>query len=112
MWGIGTVSDKIHEIRKQGNIFFLLNAFLGAYNRRTDVLAKASAGNDGPKLDELLERTRPLADFPLLVERVAIIHALLVDDSDPEQIAQLAARVRSIREKLKASLDSQTKEND
>lgn len=34
------MTDRIHEIRKAGNLFYLLNAFLGAYNRRTDVLAK------------------------------------------------------------------------
>lgn len=36
----------IHEISKEGGLFFLLNAFLGAYNRRTDVMERAV------KLDE------------------------------------------------------------
>lgn len=31
----------IHEVEERGNLFFLLNAFLGAYNRRTDVMERA-----------------------------------------------------------------------
>ena len=37
------------EISKTGNLYFLLNAFLGAYNRRTDVMERAV------KLDERLQ---------------------------------------------------------
>lgn len=36
----------VHEISKEGSLFFLFNAFLGAYNRRTDVMERAV------KLDE------------------------------------------------------------
>lgn len=36
------MSDKIHEIHKAGNIYYLLNAFLGAYNRRTDAWVKVN----------------------------------------------------------------------
>lgn len=36
----------VHEISKEGSIYFLLSAFLGAYNRRTDVMERAV------KLDE------------------------------------------------------------
>lgn len=43
MWPLRAMADKIHEIRKAGNLFFLLNAFIGAYNRRTDVLAENAA---------------------------------------------------------------------
>jgi len=31
------------EISKSGNLYFLLNALIGAYNRRTDVLARDGA---------------------------------------------------------------------
>lgn len=40
------MGDTIHEIRKTGNLYFLINAFIGAYNRRTDVMERAV------KLDE------------------------------------------------------------
>jgi hypothetical protein len=43
------MSDTIYEIRKTGNLFYLLNAFLGAYNRRTDVMERAV------KLDERVQ---------------------------------------------------------
>lgn len=36
----------IHEVSKDGALYLLLNAFLGAYNRRTDVMERAV------KLDE------------------------------------------------------------
>ena len=36
----------VHEISKDGTLYFLLNAFIGAYNRRTDVMERAV------KLDE------------------------------------------------------------
>ena len=31
--------QRIHEVRKQGNLYFLINAVIGAYNRRTDALS-------------------------------------------------------------------------
>ena len=39
----------IHEVEKTGNLYFLLNAFIGAYNRRTDVMERAV------KLDERVQ---------------------------------------------------------
>jgi hypothetical protein len=35
-----------HEVEKAGNLYYLINAFIGAYNRRTDVMERAV------KLDE------------------------------------------------------------
>lgn len=31
---------KTHEVDRRGNIFFLVNSMIGAYNRRTDVIGK------------------------------------------------------------------------
>jgi stress-induced morphogen len=28
-----------HEVEKAGNLYYLINAFIGAYNRRTDALS-------------------------------------------------------------------------
>ena len=39
----------IHEVEKTGNLYFLLNALIGAYNRRTDVMERAV------KLDERVQ---------------------------------------------------------
>jgi len=53
MW---SMTDKIHEIRKAGNLYFLLNSFLGAYNRRTDVMERAV------KLDERIHALKEKLD--------------------------------------------------
>lgn len=39
----------IHQLEKDGTLYFLLSAFLGAYNRRTDVMERAV------KLDERIK---------------------------------------------------------
>jgi len=38
--------ERTHDIKRNGNLYYLLNAFIGAYNRRTDVMERAV------KLDE------------------------------------------------------------
>lgn len=35
------IRKRYHEIDKSGTLYFLLNAFIGAYNRRTDVMERA-----------------------------------------------------------------------
>jgi hypothetical protein len=36
--------DKIiHDINRHGSLYYLLSAFIGAYNRRTDAIARANA---------------------------------------------------------------------
>ena len=44
------------EISKSGNLYFLLNAFIGAYNRRTDVMERAV------KLDERVHALKAKLD--------------------------------------------------
>lgn len=46
----------IHEAGKGGNLYYLLSALLGAYNRRTDVMERAV------KLDERIESMRRRLD--------------------------------------------------
>lgn len=46
----------IHEAEKGGNLYYLLSALLGAYNRRTDVMERAV------KLDERIESMRRRLD--------------------------------------------------
>lgn len=36
------VRKRFIEIDKGGTLFFLINAFIGAYNRRTDVMERAA----------------------------------------------------------------------
>ena len=50
VWG-----KTIHEVEKSGNLYYLINAFIGAYNRRTDVLQKANE-TDPATLKTLADR--------------------------------------------------------
>lgn len=58
-------ADKVHEIRKGGNIYFLINTLIGAYNRRTDVLAQG--GNS------------QFPDLTLMATRLETVHGLVFD---------------------------------
>ncbi|HEX7333427.1 MAG TPA: hypothetical protein VF290_18125 [Pyrinomonadaceae bacterium] len=59
------MGDSIHEIRKIGNLYFLINAFIGAYNRRTDVLAQG--GNS------------QFPDLQMMAARLETIHSLIFE---------------------------------
>lgn len=48
----------IHEVEKSGNLYFLINAFIGAYNRRTDVMAQPAA--DQKTVDQLTKQVASL----------------------------------------------------
>jgi len=60
-----------HVIEKEGSIYYLLSAFLGAYNRRTDVMERAVKLDErvqavihkldaaGDKLDAAVKRNQP-----------------------------------------------------
>lgn len=113
---------RIHDIPEKGTLQFLLNAFLGAYNRRTDVIARQASGGDTQKLDAILKNQTtiidmlsPLGSVPntlgLMEPRLETIHGLLADfaSADPEKIKELAATVKAARERLKTSLDNQQK---
>lgn len=47
---MGIFRETVHEVAKQGNFYYLFNAFIGAYNRRTDVLGKMSSGGDNSQV--------------------------------------------------------------
>jgi chaperonin cofactor prefoldin len=77
-------TDKlVQEIEKQGNVYFLLNAFIGAYNRRTDVLAKGTGGDVSAKLDEILEAVRgvQLPDVGFINAKLDLTLELLEGDN-------------------------------
>lgn len=41
------------EIDRHGALYFLLNAAIGSYNRRTDVIARASGAQEAADLDKI-----------------------------------------------------------
>jgi hypothetical protein len=104
-------TDKlVQEIEKQGNVYFLLNAFIGAYNRRTDVLAKGIGSDVSAKLDEILEAVRgvQLPDVGFINAKLDLILELLeggiqakVDAAVKELNASSDAEEAAINEQLK-----------
>lgn|SRR6185369_10954760 len=107
---------QIHEIPKEGSLYFLLNSLLGAYNRRTDVMAKQPIGDTSisQKLDAIIEMQRNQASVPddlaLAKEELSLIHVLVADlasGGDPEKVKQITANLRNARERLQTAIDSQ-----
>lgn len=72
----------VHEISKDGALFFLLNGFNGAFNKLAEEIG------DG-------------------LHAVAL--ALSTKEDNSVQILELANRVKAMREKLKASVDATQK---
>lgn len=81
---------RIHDVPEKGTLQFLLNAFLGAYNRRTDVIAREASGGDARKLDAILKNQAiiidmlsPLGSAPatlgLMETRLENIHGLIFE---------------------------------
>lgn len=58
-----TTRRHVHDISTEGTIFFLLNALIGAYNRRTDVLAKAGGGDNSQLLTVINNLDRKVDRF-------------------------------------------------
>lgn len=74
-----TMTDKIHEIRKNGNVYFLLNAFIGAYNRRTDVMAQGG-GDNSQVLEAINTLTRKVETMSSNIDRIEKEAADLTED--------------------------------
>lgn len=55
MFGLGSLrpmANNLHDVKKTSDLYYLLNAFIGAYNRRTDVMERVI------ELDERLNAMR------------------------------------------------------
>ncbi len=79
----------LHRVEKEGTFYFLLNAFLGAYNRRTDMLARGGIGETSisQKLEAIIEMLRSQGGVPaelaLVKEELSLIHGLVSDLTNP-----------------------------
>ena len=122
----------IHRIEKEGTFFYILNAFLGAYNRRTDVIARQASGGDTQKLDAILKNQTtitdmlsPLGGVPatigLIDKRSTTIHGLIFDlkgiletmssnidriEKEAADAAENVGLVRTAVEELKATSEA------
>lgn len=116
----------IHRIEKEGTLQYLLSAFLGAYNRRTDMMAKPPIGDPSilQKLDTIIETqaaildklgsiTINVADVPFMKEEVGTIHGLVVDLGNEaelqKQIDELTAQLNAGTADVKSAIDEQNK---
>ena len=107
----------LHAIDSRGRLFALLVDFLKAYQDRTEALKGAppiGGTSIAQKLDAIVDMLRSqagvAADLALVKEELSTVHALIVDlATDPEKLNEAVLAVRAIREKLKTSVDNQTK---
>lgn len=77
-----------HEVGKEGsNLYFLINAFIGAYNRRTDAL------------------TRSATVLSSGIEAIAL--ALSTGEDNSAEIAKLTSQIRASREALQTAINNQ-----
>lgn len=62
---------KTHEVDRRGNLFFLIHSMIGAYNRRTDAIARgmnaialalSTPEDNSAEVKELTARTKAVAD--------------------------------------------------
>lgn len=61
----------VHDIEEQGKLYFLLNALIGAYNRRTDVLAKGTGnGNNSEVLTAINNLNRKVDAMSSNIDRI------------------------------------------
>lgn len=51
-----------HEIDNRGSLYFLLNSFIGAYNRRTDVMERNSEAAFQARVDALTQDLKTSTD--------------------------------------------------
>lgn len=51
-----------HEVDSRGSLYFLINSFIGAYNRRTDVLERNSEAAFQRRIDELANDLKTSTD--------------------------------------------------
>lgn len=75
-----SMADKIHEIRKAGNLYFLVNPLIGAYNRRTDVLAKLNGGDNSQILIAINNLDRKVDKMSSNIDRIEKEAADLAED--------------------------------
>ena len=102
-------SRTLLAIEKHGSIFNLLQAFLDAYEARTDVLS----GGDTPNLETIIEMLRSVAGMPaelaLIKDELSLVHGLVTSSRVPELLTavnNLTGKVEELmakqEERLKA----------
>lgn len=103
------MSDKIHDIRKAGNFYYLLNALLGAYNRRTDAWAGKSGDSDiNAKLDQILEKVSGVhfPDLGFIGAKLDLVLNLLEGDG-PSKINDLLTAISQLDRKVETFMATQ-----
>src|SRR6185503_10270881 len=84
----------IHEVSKDGSLYFLLNAFIGAYNRRTDILAKGTTGDNSEVLTAINNLTRKVDQMSSNIDRI---------EKEAADAAENVGLIRTAVEELKTA---------
>lgn len=98
MFPFKPMTDKIHEIRKAGNLYFLLNAFIGAYNRRTDAMERVmERGGNEAVLTAINNLDRKVDQMSSNIDRI---------EKEAADAAENVGLVRTAVEGLQAASDA------
>lgn len=84
----------IHEVDPGGTIFFLLNALIGAYNRRTDVMARQNGGDSSQVLNAINNLDRKVTTMSSNIDRI---------EKEAADAAENVGLVRTAMEELKSA---------
>lgn len=96
----------VHEVSETGKLFFLLNAFIGAYNRRTDILAKGTSGDNSAVLTAINNLDRKVDQFMSTQEdRLKGVQSALTSIADgintlQQQVADLKANNPALEDEI------------
>ena len=111
-WGKDSRDDKgdtIHGVRGDSFLGKAITRFLELLEGRPPI-GETSVAQDVKALLEMVQSLQQtVADVPFIKEELSTVHQLVADLStaDQQQINQLAAQVRILREKLQTSIDKQ-----
>lgn len=87
--------ETYHEVKQNGNLYYLFNAFIGALNKIGDALMRMT----GPSNAEQLNRIEKKLD------------QIIAAQTDPEALKQLAAKIKSTTDTLESAVKKQTTTN-
>ena len=60
----------VHDVEETSKLYYLLNAFIGAYNRRTDALKGGNGGNNSEVLTAINNLSRKVDTMSSNIDRI------------------------------------------
>jgi chromosome segregation ATPase len=87
----------IHEVEEKSKLYFLLSSLIGAYNRRTDVLAKGASTDNSQVLTAISNLSRKVDTMSSNIDRI---------EKEAADAAENVGLVRTAIEELKAASEA------